>query len=72
MGEKEQAPGRSDARGRSIGVPSAELSLGWLLASRANLRFNRPEIDTASSATTQVHPAETAGPGRSEGWQKCT
>jgi len=25
----------------AIGVPSAELSLGWLLASRASLRFTR-------------------------------
>ena len=66
MGGREQAPGRSDARGRSIGVPSAKLSLGWLLASRANLRFTRPELDTASPAATQVHPAETPAP---EGWK---
>jgi hypothetical protein len=53
--------GRSDARGRSIGVPSAELSLGWLLASRASLRFTRPECDTARSSATQAHSTDIAG-----------
>jgi hypothetical protein len=31
----------TDPEPNAIGVPSAELSLGWMLASRANLRFTR-------------------------------
>jgi hypothetical protein len=37
----------------AIGVPSAELSLGWLLASRANLRFTRLRRDTATVPAIQ-------------------
>jgi len=48
-GGEEEAPDRmTDPEPNAIGVPSAELSLGWMLASRANLRFTRREGDTAS------------------------
>ena len=47
-GAEEEAPDRWTDRGPdAIGVPSAELSLGWMLASRANLRFTRRAGDTA-------------------------
>lgn len=36
-----------------IGVPSTGLSLGWLLASRASLRFTRQPGDTASASSKQ-------------------
>jgi hypothetical protein len=39
---EEEAPDRiADPELNAIGVPSTELSLGWMLASRANLRFTR-------------------------------
>ena len=50
----------------AIGVPSARLSLGWMLASRANLRFTWREGDTASVSRKQEQP-RVAG---QEGWQK--
>jgi hypothetical protein len=37
----------------AIGVPSAELSLGWLLASRANLRFTRQAVDSEETMSEQ-------------------
>ena len=68
-GGEEEAPDRlTDAEPNAIGVPSAELSLGWLLASRANLRFTRRDGDTASVPRKQVQP-KVAG---QEGWQKCS
>ena len=36
----------ADPEPNAIGVPSTELSLGWLLASRASLRFTRREVDS--------------------------
>ena len=50
------------------GTPSAGLSLGWMLASRANLRFTRRDGDTASEPRTQEQ-SKVAG---QEGWQKCS
>src|SRR5579884_1501328 len=44
----------------AIGVPSTELSLGWMLASRANLRFTRREGNTGDIARKQEQP-EVAG-----------
>jgi hypothetical protein len=68
-GGKEEAPDRMvDPEPNAIGVPSAELSLGWMLASRANLRFTRRDGDTASVWWEQEQP-NVAGP---EGWQKCS
>jgi hypothetical protein len=53
-GEEEKAPDRlTDPEPNAIGVPSAELSLGWMLASRANLRFTRREGDTAGVSRKQ-------------------
>lgn len=43
----------SDTGGDAIGVPSTGLSLGWLLASRANLRFTRRGSDTQSRSEKQ-------------------
>jgi hypothetical protein len=40
----------------AIGVPSAELSLGWLLASRANLRFTRRTGDNGGVENGQEQP----------------
>ena len=60
----EEAPDRRDQGPDAIGVPSAELSLGWMLASRANLRFTRREGDTASasgSKSNQELPVRKAG-----------
>ena len=66
-GEKEEAPDRmADPEPNAIGVPSAELSLGWMLASRANLRFTRREGDTVSVSGRQDQP----GAAGQEGWQK--
>ena len=59
---------QADPAPHAIGVPSAELSLGWMLASRANLRFTRREGDTASVSRKQDQP-RVAG---QEGWQKCS
>jgi hypothetical protein len=68
-GGEERAPDRmTDPEPNAIGVPSAELSLGWMLASRANLRFTRREGDTASVSVMQDQP-KVAG---QEGWQKCS
>jgi hypothetical protein len=38
---KEEAPDLNDQGPDAIGVPSTGLSLGWMLASRASLRFTR-------------------------------
>jgi hypothetical protein len=68
-GGNKEAPDRlTDPEPNAIGVPSAELSLGWMLASRANLRFTRREVDTASVSAMQDQP-RVAG---QEGWQKCS
>jgi len=68
-GGKEGAPDRMcDPEPNAIGVPSAELSLGWMLASRANLRFTRREADIATVTAMQDQPS-VAG---QEGWQKCS
>jgi hypothetical protein len=68
-GGKKEAPDRmTDPEPNAIGVPSAELSLGWMLASRANLRFTRREVDIASVPTMQDHPRVSS----QEGWQKCS
>ena len=53
MGEKEAPDRMADPEPNAIGVPSAELSLGWMLASRANLRFTRREVDIASASRKQ-------------------
>ena len=48
-GDKGKAPDRkADPEPDAIGVPSTGLSLGWLLASRASLRFTRRQSDTVS------------------------
>ena len=65
-GKKEAPDRRADPEPNAIGVPSGELSLGWMLASRANLRFPRREVDTASVSAMQDQP-KVAG---QEGWQK--
>jgi hypothetical protein len=53
-GGAEEAPDRlTDPEPNAVGVPSAELSLGWMLASRANLRFTRREGDTADESGKQ-------------------
>ena len=67
-GNKEAPDRKTDPEPNAIGVPSAELSLGWMLASRANLRFARREVDTASASAMQDQP-KVAG---QEGWQKCS
>src|SRR5476649_2216908 len=67
-GEEEAPDRRTDPEPNAIGVPSAELSLGWMLASRANLRFTRREGDTAGGSGKQDQP-RVAG---QEGWQKCS
>jgi hypothetical protein len=66
---EEEAPDRmTDPEPNAIGVPSAELSLGWMLASRANLRFTRQKGDTGNASSEQEQ-AKVAG---QEGWQKCS
>ena len=56
-GRNKEAPDRmTDPESNAIGVPSTELSLGWILASRANLRFTRREGDTASVSAMQDQP----------------
>ena len=68
-GGEEAAPDRvTDPEPNAIGVPSAELSLGWMLASRANLRFTRRDGDTASVSRKQ----EQSNVASQEGWQKCS
>src|ERR1700724_1104786 len=68
MGEKEAPDRMADPEPNAIGVPSAELSLGWMLASRANLRFTRRAVDTGIASAKQDQP-RVAG---QEGWQKCS
>lgn len=63
MGE-EEAPDLHDQGPDAIGVPSTELSLGWMLASRANLRFTRPKGDTAKAPKKQEQ-AKVCRSGRS-------
>jgi hypothetical protein len=60
--------GHADPGPNAIGVPSAALSLGWMLASRANLRFTRLDGDTPTVSRKQEQP-NVAGP---EDWQKCS
>ena len=68
-GGVEKAPDRlTDSEPNAIGVPSAELSLGWMLASRANLRFTRQAVDSGTASVKQDQP-RVAG---QEGWQKCS
>jgi len=68
-GGEEKAPDRmTDPEPNAIGVPSTGLSLGWMLASRADLRFTRREGDTGSDSAMQDQP-RVAG---QEGWQKCS
>ena len=55
-------------RSNAIGVPSAGLSLGWLLASRANLRFTRRVGDSRRLQNDQER-SDDAG---QEGWQGCS
>ncbi len=50
---KEEAPDLNDQGPHAIGVPSTGLSLGWMLASRANLRFTRLNGDTAKALEKQ-------------------
>jgi hypothetical protein len=66
VGKKEAPDRRTDPEPNAIGVPSAEVSLGWMLASRANLRFTRREVDTGNASAMQDQP-KFAG---QEGWQK--
>jgi hypothetical protein len=71
VGQKrpEEAPGRqTDPEPNAIGVPSAGLSLGWMLASRASRRFTRRDGDTVRVSRKQEQPS-VAG---QEGWQKCS
>jgi hypothetical protein len=64
-GKEEKAPDRiTGPEPNAIGVPSAELSLGWMLASRANLRFTRRVGDTERRSAMQGQP-RVAG---QEGW----
>src|SRR5437867_2700060 len=59
-----KAPWPQWARGHAIGVPSAGLSLGWVLASRASLRFTRREGDTPRRRAKQEQsslPVRKAG-----------
>jgi hypothetical protein len=67
-GVKRRPPVGSTQGPAAIGVPSAELSLGWMLASRANLRFSRRHGNTGSALGKQDQP-RVAG---QEGWQKCS
>ncbi len=68
-GGKEKAPDRmADPEPHAIGVPSTELSLGGMLASRARLRFTRLKGDIANGPRKQEQPV-IAG---QEGWQECS
>src|SRR5262249_45018213 len=49
----------------AIGTPSAGLSLGGLLASRAHRRFTRQAVCTARPIEEQVQAGSTATVGRS-------
>jgi hypothetical protein len=53
MGGKEAPDRMADPEPNAIGVPSAGLSLGWMLASRTSLRFTRREGDNASVSRKQ-------------------
>src|SRR6266850_4709618 len=65
----EKSPLVGAARGVTpIGVPSAGLSLGWMLASRANLRFARRESDNVRAPRRQDQ-SRVAG---QEAWQECS
>ena len=69
MEGEDKAPDRmTDPEPNAIGVPSTELSLGWMLASRASLRFTRRDGDTASVSGKQDQPKVAD----QEGWQKCS
>ena len=72
MGRKEEALDRmADPEPNAIGVPSTELSLGWMLASRASLRFTRREVDTASEPRKQGQqelPVRKAGKSVAKEW----
>ena len=64
--EGEEAPDQlAEPVLNAIGVPSTGLSLGWMLASRANLRFTRRAVDTASESSKQVQPKGA----EQEAWQ---
>ena len=71
-GGEEKAPDRmTDPEPNAIGVPSAELSLGWMLASRANLRFTRRDGDTASVPRKQEQqelPVRKTGESVAKEW----
>ena len=68
-GGEEKAPDRmTDPEPNAIGVPSTGLSLGWMLASRASLRFTRRGSDTASASSKQDQPRVAD----QEDWQKCS
>jgi hypothetical protein len=71
-GGEEEAPDRiADPEPNAIGVPSVGLSLGWVLASRANLRFTRRDRDTVSVARKQEQPrvpVRKAGKGVAKEW----
>ena len=56
MGEAKAPDRLADPGPKAIGVPSAELSLGWMLASRANLRFTRRNGDIANLSRKQGPP----------------
>ena len=61
----------ADPEPNAIGVPSTELSLGWMLASRASLRFTRREVDTASEPRKQGQqelPVRKAGKSVAKEW----
>ena len=47
-----------------IGVPSAELSLSWLLASRASLRFTRHDGDSVGAWKKQEESKVAGWDGR--------
>src|SRR5205823_3082660 len=54
---KEEALDRlADPEPNALGVPSAELSLGWMLASRARLRFTRRDGETEKVSSKQGQP----------------
>jgi len=67
MGKKRPLACESQ-RSNAIGVPSAGLSLGWVLASRASLRFTRRAGDSGRWPDDQEQ-SDVAG---QEGWQRCS
>ena len=70
------SPWAMQPRGHSaIGAPSAELSLGGLLASRAHLRFTRRPGCTATAAGKQEQAAQQDNQQTChghEGWTGCS